>query len=162
MTSSFQNLIDRIKGEVIDLDQVVQRANETWPLAQQDFDNQAVYTDSVALNLHSFYSGLERLFELIARHVDRRLPEGANWHRDLLKQMVEDMPEVRPAVISQETATALDEFRRFRHLVRSVYTVHLDPQKMQPLMENLLVVWSKTRDELLAIADYLEMLSGAV
>ena len=39
---------------------------------------------------------------------------------------------------------------------------HLDPQKMQPLMENLLVVWSKTRDELLAIADYLEMLSGAV
>jgi len=30
----------------------------------------ALYLDSAALNLHGFYSGLERLFELIARHVD--------------------------------------------------------------------------------------------
>lgn len=31
--------------------------------------DQDIYLDSVALNLHGFYSGLERLFELVARHL---------------------------------------------------------------------------------------------
>jgi hypothetical protein len=61
---------------------------------------------------------VERLFELIARHVDRVLPSGDTWHRDLLYQMAGDLPEARPAVVSQETAQALDEYRRFRHVVR--------------------------------------------
>jgi hypothetical protein len=161
MNNPFQHLIDRIRGEIGDLDRVVQRANQNWPLAQQESDEQTVYTDSVALNLHSFYSGLERLFELIARQVDRRLPDGAIWHRDLLEQMAEDVPDARPAVISSETAVVLDEFRRFRHLVRNVYTIHLDPQKMEPLMQSLPAVWLKLRSELLAMADYLELLSDS-
>jgi len=45
----------------------------------------ALYLDSAALNLHGFYSGLERLFELIARHVDGAIPSGETWHRDLLQ-----------------------------------------------------------------------------
>lgn len=148
MTATFQTLVDRIRGEVSDLDQVVQRASEVWPLAQQESEDQAIYIDSVALNLHSLYSGLERLFELIARQVDRRLPEGANWHHELLRQMANDVPDARPAVIGEETADALDEFRRFRHLVRNVYTIHLDPKKIQPLLESLPVIWLKVRAEL--------------
>jgi hypothetical protein len=42
--------------------------------------------DGVALNLHSFYSGTERIFELIAANVDDILPKGENWHQALLKQ----------------------------------------------------------------------------
>lgn len=160
MTSPFQTLIDRIRGEIADLDLVVRRASEVWHLAHQETDDQAIYIDSVALNLHSIYSGLERLFELIARQVDRHLPEGANWHHDLLIQMANDIPDARPAVISEETADALDEFRRFRHLVRNVYTIHLDPQKMQPLLENLPVLWTQVQAELLVMADYLEELSN--
>ncbi len=66
MINPFQTLIDRIRGEVVDLDQVVQRASEVWLLARQKSDEQAIYLDSVALNLHSLYSGIERLFEMIA------------------------------------------------------------------------------------------------
>jgi hypothetical protein len=162
LINPFQTLIDRIRGETADLDQVVRRAGEVWLLARKESDEQAIYIDSVALNLHSLYSGLERLFELIARQVDRYLPEGANWHHDLLKQMANDVPDARPAVISEETADALDEFRRFRHLVRNVYTLHLDPNKMQPLLESLPVLWLKVRAELLAMADYLEQLSTSL
>jgi hypothetical protein len=158
----FQTLIDRIRGEVVDLDQVVRRASEVWPLAQPVSDEQAIYIDSVALNLHSLYSGLERLFELIARQVDRQLPEGANWHHELLRQMTNDVPDARPAVISEETAVALDEFRRFRHLVRNAYTIHLDPHKMQALLKSLPELWLKVRAELLAMADYLERLSRSL
>jgi hypothetical protein len=66
---------------------------------------------------------LERLFELIARHVDGALPGGEAGHRDLLQQMAQDMAGVRPAVHSQDSALALDEFQWFRHLVRNVYTI---------------------------------------
>lgn len=103
---------------------------------------------------------MERLFELIARQVDSSLPEGATWHRDLLQQMAQDLPESRPAVISQESAAILDEFRRFRHLVRNVYTINLTPAKMEGLLQILPGFWPKLRAELLAFANYLEALSG--
>lgn len=159
MNSLYKELVERIRGELTDLERVVQRALRSWPHARKTSTEQDVYLDSVALNLHGFYSGLERLFELIARHVDRSLPEGTTWHRDLLHQMADDLPDVRPAVISQDNAISLDEFRRFRHLVRNVYTMNLMPDKMAGLMAALPVLWPRLRAELKAFADFLEELT---
>ncbi|MAT99874.1 MAG: antitoxin [Anaerolineaceae bacterium] len=161
MSSLYQNLIDRIRNELSDLVQVIERTQEGWSNVQKTpAKERQAFVDSVALNLHGFYSGLERLFELIARQVDGSLPEGANWHRDLLQQMAQDFPASRPAVISQENAEILDEFRRFRHLVRNVYTINLSPTKMNGLLQILPVFWPQLRAELLAFANYLEALSG--
>jgi hypothetical protein len=123
--------------------------------------DESAYLDSVALNLHGFYSGLERLFELIARHVDGAVPSGETWHRDLLQRMTQDMAGVRPAVLSQGTALTLDEFQRFRYLVRNVYTTSLVPEKMAGLMSALPGLWPTLRAELLAFADFLEALAQA-
>ncbi len=114
--------------------------------------------EAAALNLHSFYSGVERVFNLIALHIDGWTPRGEAWHRELLDRMAEDIPDIRPAVISTSLVQILDEFRRFRHLVRNVYTFHLDPQRMRPLMEQLPSLWQALRTELLAFADFLERL----
>ena len=160
MNGLFQELVERIRGEVPDLECVVQRALCAWPQAQRVSDAQTAYLDSVALNLH-FYSGLERLFELIARHVDRTLPAGETWHRDLLQQMAHEVADVRPAVIGQDTALVLDEFRRFRHLVRNVYTMNLVPKKMAGFMSALPGLWPRLRAEVLAFADFLEDLAQA-
>ena len=159
MNSLYKELVERIRGEVTDLERVVQRALRSWPQAQKSSGEQDAYLDSVALNLHSFYSGLERLFELIARHVDRSLPEGGTWHRDLLHRMADDVANLRPAVIGQDNAVSLDEFRRFRHLVRNVYTMNLMPDKMTALMTVLPVLWPRLRAELKAFADFLEELT---
>jgi hypothetical protein len=152
----YQNLIDRIRSEVLDLEEIIERAGLGWLSVQEAAIDQYAYVDSVALNLHGFYSGLERLFELIARTVDQKLPDGETWHRDLLQQMAQDLPDARPAVISQDIAVAADEFRRFRHLVRNVYTIDLAPERMAGLMSTLPEIWPKLRAELLAFADYLE------
>ncbi|VAW31670.1 hypothetical protein MNBD_CHLOROFLEXI01-4502 [hydrothermal vent metagenome] len=160
MNQRYQNLIERIRNEASDLEQVIGRAEQGWSVVQTTPANERqAFVDSVALNLHGFYSGLERLFALIARQVDLTLPSGATWHRDLLQQMAQDLPAVRPAVISQENAAQLDEFRRFRHLVRNVYTINLTPTKMEGLLRALPLLWSKPRAELLAFADYLEALA---
>lgn len=160
MTSPFLELAERIRGEIPDLDRIVQRVQAAWAQARR-MPEESAYLDSVALNLHGFYSGLERLFELIARHVDGLLPGGEMWHRDLLWRMTQSVADVRPAVISQESGRALDEFRRFRHLVRNVYATNLSPEKMAGLVSALPALWSVLRAELSAFADFLEALGQA-
>ena len=42
------------------------------------------YLKATAFDLHSFYTGLERVFRLIAEILDGRLPGGDGWHKLLL------------------------------------------------------------------------------
>jgi hypothetical protein len=151
-------IAERIRGEVEDLDRIVERSQRVWLRAAQASPDQDMYIDSVALNLHSFYSGIERLLELIARHIDRTVPTSETWHRDLLEQMAQNYIEIRPAVISQSSVLGLDEFRRFRHLVRNVYATNLVPEKIARLISKLDSLWTQTRVELLAFAEFLEEL----
>ncbi len=158
MTSPYRLLAERIQGEAPEIERVVQRALTAWSKASR-MPEEDMYLDAVALNLHGFYAGVERLFELIARRIDHNLPRSQTWHRDLLQQMAQDIPDVRPAVIGQEEVVALDEFRRFRHLVRNVYATNLAPEKMSGLMPALPKLWPLLRVELLAFADFLEALA---
>ena len=77
------------------------------------------YWDGVALNLHGFYNGVERIFEDIARTIEISVPTGQDWHLDLLIQMSSDIMEVRPPVITRETRNCLDAYRGFRHVIRA-------------------------------------------
>lgn len=156
MKKPYEELVERIRGEVSDLDRIVKRAWMAWNQCQTLSSEQGVYIDSVALNLHGFYSGLERIFELIARHIDENIPSGDLWHRGLLKQMSQEQKDFRPAVISTGSFSSLDELRRFRHLVRNVYTFNLVPEKVEPIVSDLPELWSKVQAEILAFADFLE------
>ena len=156
MMTPYRELVDRIRGEIGDLDRLVQRALRAWPRAQDLSPEQGIYLDSVALNLHSFYAGLERMFQLIATRVDQKLPSGEAWHRDLLRQMAQEFPGIRPAVLSQESVVVLDKFRRFRHLVQNIYVMNLQAAKMSELTSALPAIWPKLRKELLAFADFIE------
>jgi len=157
VTAIHRELVERIRAELRELDQIASRAQKAWNQTRQvNSDERAVYLDSVALNLHGFYSGLERLFELIARHVDGGLPTGEAWHRDLLHKMATDVKDVRPAVIGEQSVRGLDELRRFRHLVRNVYTIDFDPEKIGVLIPTLSDLYPRVKAELLAFADFLE------
>jgi hypothetical protein len=161
MISVYQEIADRIRVEIHDLGRLIEKAEHTWSQFHKLSNDQDVYLDSVALNIHGFYSGCERLFELIAKHVDRDVPKGENWHRELLQQMGQDLTNIRPAVISSDSIVMMDEVRRFRHLVRNVYTFNLDPEKMKSLMAMLPNVFPRIKAELLSFADFLEALAKA-
>ena len=154
MSERLERLAQRISGELNDLARVVERVREGWLRTQQSDDD--LYLDGVALNLHGFYNGLERLFERIATTIDGSLPQGENWHQVLLKQMETEIPGVRPAVISNETYQALDGYRGFRHIVRNIYTFRFNIAKMRRLVEDVPMVFSRVRTELLAFAAFLE------
>ncbi len=154
MNQSLSDLTRRIRSELKDLNRAVERAGLAWKRFKTSSDDS--YVDSAALNLHGFYSGLERLFELTATVVDKSKPTGAEWHQELLKQMSTEMPTIRPAVISEDTREKLDEYRRFRHLVRNVYTFKLDAGKMIQLVEGVSNLYQQAYRELSIFADFLE------
>ena len=103
----------------------------------EDAQQRRWLTSAIALNLHSFYTGAERIFEQVAKENDGYLPTGANWHENLLKQMERRLTGIREAVISQETGRQLDEYRRFRHVARSNYAHRLSPERVLVLAQQL-------------------------
>lgn len=159
MKNPYKQLADRIRGELTDLDRMVERAMKSWKIAEKATKDQDIYLDSIALNLHGFYSGLERLFELTAKTVDGTVPKGITWHRDLLHQASKDLEGIRPAIIDPESSSSLDEFRRFRHLVRNVYSINLVPEKLTALMTELPSLWTRLKPELLAFSEFLDELA---
>ena len=86
--------------------------------------------------LHDVYNGVESICRRIAKEIDRGLPTGASWHRDLLEGMTKPISKVRPEVVRPETASMLEGYLSFRHLVRNVYGFRLDWVQMKPLLEN--------------------------
>jgi predicted nucleotidyltransferase len=96
-----------------------------------DKTQQAVYWMAVSLSLQSFYTGLEKIFEQIAREVDGHLETTSEqWHKTLLEQMSLEIPGIRAAVIDQPTYDALKKCLAFRHVVRSHYSHRLDPEQI--------------------------------
>lgn len=159
MNNSSSNLADRIRDELADLQAVVQKCERAWQEAKRQPEQQDIFLDSVALNIHSIYAGIESLFELVARHIDGSIPTHERWHHELIVQMTQEIPEIRPAVISPESQALLDEFRRFRHLVRNVYTINLDPERLEALIRKIPQLWRTIELELNAFADFLDDLS---
>lgn len=157
MNDQLRRLAQRIREDLKGLAHVNERIQEGWRRAQRSQDD--YYLDGVALNLHSFYAGIERLFEMVAGTVDGSVPQGANWHQLLVEQMACEIPDIRPAVLTGETVDLLEEYRGFRHLVRNVYAFKFDPLKVEKLVEGISVVFAKVREELLAFADFLEQKS---
>ena len=149
-------LAARIKEYLLDVERVVERIYQLQEKALQTGDDG--YWDGVALNLHSFYSGIERIFEDIARSVDDTLPAGPDWHRNLLVQLSVPVPDRRPAVLQRETRMLLDEYRGFRHIVRNVYTFNFRPTRLKELVDRLGDCFSLAKQDLLAFADFLESL----
>lgn len=148
----------RIDTELSELKLVVDRALQAWDKATKQDDD--FFLDSVALNLHAFYSGLERIFEKLASTIDRTVPSAANWHQELLTQMQTEIPTVRPAVISSQLKESLEEYRGFRHVVRNVYTYHLKPEKLKILVGNLEGTFRLASEELTLFGDFLKTLDG--
>jgi hypothetical protein len=146
-------LSGRIISELKELSLLAERINTGWEKYKKNHDD--YYLDSVALNLHGFYSAIERIFERIALTIDDTMPSGANWHQELLNQMTIEVPGIRPAVISSVVKDQLEEYRGFRHIVRNVYAYHFNPEKIENLVAGLTSLFSKFDAELKSFAVFL-------
>ena len=97
--------------------------------------------------LHSFYNGVENVFQTVAKRVDKQMPSGADWHRELLHQMACKTDDRLP-IVSPETLDRLEPYLGFRHFVRHAYSFWLDWEKMEDLVLELGEVWTAFQQDI--------------
>lgn len=159
MIGRYAVLAGRIRQDVDHIERVVERVERSVQARRQHPAEQDLLLDSAALNLHDFYSGLERIFTHIATNVDQSVPTGSDWHRELPRQMTVEIPGLRPPVLDTRAAGNVEEFLRFRHVVRHIYAFELDPERIERLAGRLRPTFHDVRTALLAHATYLEGLA---
>ena len=106
--------------------------------------------------LHSFYNGLENIFLSIVKRIDRNVPTGDRWHRDLLYQMGKETPE-RKQVLTNKTIDQLVDYMGFRHFYRHSYSFSLEWDELEILIVPVENIWQRIKDELEIFLNSLEM-----
>lgn len=99
MTAEGPILADRIASELEEIERVARHVEKNRLNYLHTADDG--YLKATAFDFHGFYTGLERIFRLIAETLDGRLPGGEGWHKSLLDQMAREIPTSRPAVLSK-------------------------------------------------------------
>ena len=84
---------------------------------------------ALGYTLHNLYSLIENYALRIAKTFENSVDE-ASWHRELIRRMTLEIPEIRPQVWSRELFHDIDELRRFRHAFRHIYDSRLEPDKL--------------------------------
>lgn len=97
--------------------------------------------------LHSFYNGLENIFEIIAKNIDNSVPTGNKSHQELLHQMASENG-IRDKIIDEELYSKLKEYATFRHFYRHAYSFQLNWEKMKPLTYNVHSIWKEVKQSL--------------
>ena len=105
--------------------------------------------------LHSFYNGIENIFEIIAKKIDNDLPTGNKSHQQLLHQMASENNS-RNEIIDENIYIQLREYATFRHFYRHAYSFQLNWEKMKPLIDNVYIVWNELKNSLNRFIENLE------
>ena len=135
-----------VTREVKQLDQLLREYEHLLQTARQE-EPGLVELTALGAVLHSFYSGVENIFQTVAKRVDERMPSGDQWHNELLSQMTRGT-ERRREVISQATREILEAYLGFRHVYRHAYSFRWTWQQMRGIVEDLPDVWDRLRAEI--------------
>lgn len=109
---------------------------------------------ALASVLHSFYNGIERIFIVISKKIDKKVPEGKQWHREILMQMAKSMQE-RDIAISDDLKEKLVPYLAFRHFYRYSYSFFLKWYELEKLVDPIFEVWEEFKTELNIFMDSL-------
>jgi hypothetical protein len=113
---------------------------------------------ALAYYLHNLYCAFESIFRRVAEVFGNQMSDRAGWHADLLRRMTLDIEGIRPRLLSDETYKNLDELRRFRHLFRSAYRLHLDADRLALVHKKARALKQVYRDDLERFLAFLESL----
>ena len=95
----------------------------------------------VAALLHNFYNGIENVIKQIFLSRDIAIPQGDSWHRDLL------FSAANKKIISEPLANELKRFLAFRHFFSHAYALELYPDRMEPLVKDIIKIFEKFKSE---------------
>ena len=141
---------DRLRKQFeVEIEQLQRLLATHVPLLEQS--KEAAPTEielsALAAMLHSFYTGIENIFKRVALEVDKTVPRGEFWHRELLER-VSHRNQFRPPVISPGLKEKLRDYLEFRHVFRQAYSFQLRWEKMRPLVSDCEQILHSLQNEL--------------
>ena len=110
-------------------------------MAEPDF----VELNAIGSILHSYYCGLESIFNLIYKSIYTKTLSGNTWHSDLLADMFEKNDK-HIQILSDELFQPLKEYLGFRHVFRHAYGYELDWKRLKPLFSILTDNWTEVKN----------------
>ena len=117
----------KIEAEIENVEQVLGELPDAIRLSELS----SLELAGTAALLSSAYNGIENMLKqiLVARGV--ALPTGEAWHRDLLVRAVEQQ------ILSATTHRELAPYLAFRHFFAHAYGFDIDPERLEPLVDDL-------------------------
>ena len=83
--NELRKLIVDIDTELARLERLAGSIQQVRLDIQRDSERATVFYESLALKLHNFHTGCERIFQLIISELNGSLPSGYDWHKRLLE-----------------------------------------------------------------------------
>ena len=96
----------------------------------------------VAALLHNFYNGIENVLKQVFLSKSLPIPQGESWHSDLL------LSAAGNHLISDPLLNNLKRYLAFRHYFSHAYALELFPERMEPLVEDALAVFSEFKQQI--------------
>ncbi len=143
----------RLEDELIAIEQTIDTLNTL--LEQADTIPEIALIPAAAGYTEDFYSGCERLAQRVAVALDNGLPEGRNWHEQLLQQMAQPSRHERPPLWPESLREDLDTYRSFRHRVRHLYSINLEPQRVLALAQQVPATFEQIQQAVEAFGEWL-------
>jgi hypothetical protein len=89
-----------------------------------------------ATYLSQCYNGIENILKRLVRFFEATLPDGPNWHADLLMMFCDNRETETPVprLLDDDLFLKLTSLRKFRHVVFHGYSIKFE---WEPVKENL-------------------------
>ena len=96
--------------------------------------------ESIAYQIHNLYTAIEDLLKIIATYFENNISNSAQWHANLLQRLTQDIPEIRPAFLAEETFLLLNSLRGFRHFFRHAYGANIEYNQLKINLDKAIIV----------------------
>lgn len=142
-----EDVKNKIAFEIDEIDREFQSYSPLFNLIKLRIPDLVEMT-ALASVLHSFYNGVENIFLLIAKKIDKNIPAGDKWHNELLRQMTVTN-DYRLNVINTEMFELLKEYLLFRHFIRHSYKWRLNWDEFKDIALRAEENWNKLKEALI-------------
>ena len=105
--------------------------------------------------LHNLYCALEDVFREVAKTFENQIEDPARYHRELLKRMQYEIPQIRPQLLTSQSYAILNELRGFRHVFRHAYDYELSADRLTQLRNKILRDWETIQRDVDHFTDFL-------
>lgn len=156
MIAFFQDIQIELEELEEEVNRLERKRNLYLEAQNRDAETADSHMRAMASFIHDIYTGIEKLLESLVKYFDGQLPIGEDWHRKLLSRASFPNDTIRPAIISNDVCSMLDEFRSFRHVFRNRYLSNLIPKRVEDLADEMMTTFPKFRDEIYAFIEAVE------